>query len=49
MICSVKWIILDDCLIGKNGNLIVSDILSEFKSKACVQKFERKSFLFGEI
>lgn len=27
----------------------MSDILSEFKSKACVQKFERKSFLFGEI
>lgn len=49
MICSVKWIVLDDCLIGKNENLIVSDLLLEFCKKACTQKIERKSFLFGEI
>lgn len=34
----MRWIVLDDCLIGDN-----------FIRKACIQEIECEPYLFGEI
>ena len=47
MICFVRWIVSEDCLIGNVD--VVFDNQLEFYGKACTQKIECESYLFGEV